>query len=107
MPVFEVGDRVRVSAATPPGHVRTPMYVRGRTGTIVRDFGRFRNPERLAYGMSGLPALSLYQVCFTMEEIWQGDGAYSPADTLTVDLYEHWLEPVDTLASDTDAPAGD
>jgi nitrile hydratase len=96
MGALRIGERVRVSNAEPPGHVRTPHFVRGHTGTIVREFGRFRNPERLAYGMSGLPELTLYQVLFSMQEIWQGEGAYEVGDTLTVDLYEHWLEPCDT-----------
>ena len=92
---FEIGDRVRVSDAYPPGHVRTPVFVRGKTGTIIRNYGAFRNPERLAYGMTGLPRLSLFQVVFTMDEIWGGDGAYAPGDTLAVDIYENWLEPIE------------
>ncbi len=52
---FKVGDRVKVTNASPPGHVRTPTFVRGKTGTIIRHYGAFPNPERLAYGMTGLP----------------------------------------------------
>ena len=92
---FAIGDRVRVSDAHPPGHIRTPIFVRGKVGTIIRHYGAFANPERLAYGMSGLPKLALYQVKFTMDEVWQGDGSYGPADTVTADIYEHWLEPAE------------
>ncbi len=92
MAPFAVGDRVRVAAAFPPGHVRTPLFLRGRSGVIIRHFGAFANPERLAYGMSGRPLLNLYQVKFTMDEVWRGDGAYAPGDTVTADIYEHWLE---------------
>ena len=91
---FSVGDRVRVSKANPPGHIRTPGFLRGCTGTVIRHFGAFPNPERLAYGMSGLPALNLYQVLFTMDEAWQGDGDYGPKDTVAADIYEHWLEAI-------------
>ena len=94
MASFNIGDQVRVAAAFPPGHVRTPAFVRGRSGTIIRHFGAFPNPERLAYGMNGLPKLNLYQVLFTMDEVWQGDGAYAPADTVTADIFEHWLESI-------------
>ena len=41
--------RVRVKAMMPPGHVRAPAYLRGKTGEIERALGPFGNPERLAY----------------------------------------------------------
>ena len=90
---FTAGDRVRVALAFPPGHIRTPLFLRGKTGVIVRDFGAFPNPERLAYGMDGLPALTLYMVKFDMDEVWRGAGTYGPKDTVTADLYETWLTP--------------
>lgn len=93
---FVAGDRVRVSNAFPPGHVRTPTFVRGKTGVVVRHFGAFANPSLLAYGMSGIPKLDLYQVVFDMDEVWSGDGKYSSKDTVTADLYDNWLEPVET-----------
>ena len=80
---FNIGDRVRVARAYPPGHVRTPAFLRGRQGVIVRHFGSFGNPERLAYGMNGRPKLNLYQVLFQMAEVWQGDGEYGPKDSVT------------------------
>ena len=55
MPRFEPGDRVRVLSGERPGHVRTPGYVRGKTGRVESVLGEFRNPESLAYGDSGLP----------------------------------------------------
>ena len=95
MGAFKIGDRVRVSGAQPPGHVRTPQFLRGKTGVIIRHFGAYLNPERLAYGMSGLPKLDLFQVKFDMEQVWSGDGAYSSRDTVTADIYENWLEPTE------------
>ena len=89
---FAIGDRVRVASAFPPGHVRAPVFLRGRRGIIIRHFGEFANPERLAYGMSGLPPLNLYQVKFAMDEVWGGDGSYAADDTVTADIYENWLE---------------
>lgn len=90
---FAAGDRVRVRDAWPPGHVRTPHYVRGRTGLIESVAGSFANPEELAYGRSGEPARPLYRVRFTQAELWP-DYAGPPADTTVVDLYEHWLQPL-------------
>lgn len=90
---FGVGDRVRVAYAFPPGHVRAPQFIRGKEGTIMRHFGAFPNPERLAYGMSGRPALDLFQVRFSMDTVWDGEGVYAAGDTVTADVYENWLEP--------------
>ncbi len=85
-------ERVRVKTIMPPGHVRTPAYLRGKTGVIERALGRFANPEQLAYG---LPAETqpLYRVRFTMAELW-GARAEHPTDTLDAELYGHWLEQV-------------
>lgn len=84
-------ERVRVRTLMPPGHVRTPAYLRGRTGVVERRLGPFENPEDLAYGRPP-QKLTLLQVRFTMAEIW-GDAAERPCDTLDAEIYEHWLEP--------------
>jgi nitrile hydratase subunit beta len=91
---YTIGETVRVAQGLPPGHVRTPLFLRGRTGEIIRHFGDFPNPERLAYGLSGLPKLHLYQVLFTMDEAWEGNGSYAAGDTIAADIYETWLEPL-------------
>jgi nitrile hydratase subunit beta len=88
---FSVGQTVRVRAAWPPGHVRTPHYLRGRSGVVESIAGRFANPEELAYGRDGLPVRALYRVRFRQSELWP-DYAGQAADTAVVDLYEHWLE---------------
>ena len=89
---FRRGDRVRVKADERPGHLRTPVYVRGKLGWIERVHGAFRNPEKLAYGGDGLPREALYMVGFEQTDLWQ-PYAESSADCLYVDIYEHWLEP--------------
>ena len=44
------GDRVRVREDFPPGHIRTPVYIRGKEGVVTKSFGAFPNPEQLAIG---------------------------------------------------------
>jgi hypothetical protein len=88
---FQPGDRVHVRFAEPPGHIRTPHYIRGKTGVIERYYGDFPNPEELAYGKDGLPRRPLYLVGFRQGDVWQSYPA--PADKVYLDLYEHWLEP--------------
>jgi hypothetical protein len=87
-----VGARVRVRAAFPPGHVRTPFYTRGKVGEIVALAGHYADPEELAYGRPGTPAKALWRVRFPMGELWGETEA--AGDDLVADLYEHWLEPV-------------
>jgi nitrile hydratase len=91
-PSFNVGEKVRVRSAYPLGHVRTPSYVRGKTGVVERILGPFRNPEELAYGRSGEPAQPLYRVRFLQCEVWPGYGG-TATDTVDVEIYQHWLEP--------------
>ena len=88
---FSPGERVRVLRASPPGHVRTPYYVRGLTGEIERLCGSFPNPEELAQMRSGLPAQPLYRVRFRQRDIWP-DYRGRPDDVLEVEIFQHWLE---------------
>lgn len=90
---FEPGDVVRVKNVHPPGHRRTPRYIRGHRGVIERYCGQFPNPEELAHGFSGLPKRRLYRVAFLQRELWP-DYRGADADRVVVDVYEHWLEPV-------------
>ncbi len=89
---FAPGDKVRVRRTHPPGHIRTPYYVRGKTGVVERICGRFRNPEELAYARDGEPALPLYRVHFDQGGLWP-DYAGRAGDSIEVEIYEHWLEP--------------
>lgn len=88
---FKPGDPVRVRFAAPPGHVRTPFFIRGQAGVVTEIMGAYRNPEELAYGRPGNPKIPLYRVRFRQTEIWTDyDGP--AADSTVVDIYEHWLE---------------
>lgn len=87
---FDIGDKVKVRIAFPPGHVRTPHYIRGHAGVIESIAGNFANPEELAYGRPGLPKEALYRVRFQQTELWP-DYAGPDMDTTVVDVFEHWL----------------
>jgi len=94
---FSPGDAVRVKDDWPEAgsrrvHIRTPHFVRGQDGVVERLLGSYPNPEELAFGKPGLPEQPLYQVRFGQHVLFpDGDGA--AGDTLTADIYEHWLEP--------------
>ncbi len=89
---YEPGDRVRVLPAEKPGHVRTPGYLKGKSGWVEAVIGPFPSPEDLAYGLSGLPERTLYKVGFNQADLWE-DYEGSAGDCLYADVYEHWLEP--------------
>ena len=88
---FGRGDRVKVLKAFPQGHVRTPYYIRGCTGTVERICGAFPNPEELAQMRDGLPKLPLYRVRFRQKEVWP-DYRGNEDDVLEVEIFQHWLE---------------
>ena len=79
---FAAGDDVVVSSREHSGHHRTPGYLKGRRGTVLRVYARFRNPETRAYAGDGLPEQQLYLVRFGLD-----DG-----DCVLADVFEHWLE---------------
>jgi nitrile hydratase len=86
------GDLVRVREDFPVGHIRTPLYVRGKIGRVTKYFGEFGNPELLAYRLEG-PKQSLYEVRFNQSDLWD-DYSGSQSDSIDIDLYRHWLEKI-------------
>lgn len=88
---YRIGQRVRVAARLHEGHHRTPGYVKGKTGKVVRVHGSFTNPESRAYGEDGLPKQPLYLVRFPQRDVWP-DYRSNANDRVYIDLFEHWLE---------------
>jgi len=89
---FAPGQKIRVKLDWPetrgPCHIRTPHYLRGRTGTIERHLGRYANPEDLAFARPAA-VLNLYHVRFDQPAIW---GTGQPGDEIVVEIFETWLE---------------
>lgn len=88
MTTLAPGDRVRVLDVFAPGHVRTPHYVRGKSGVVMRFVGNFDNPEELGWGRQG-DSRRLYRIRFVATELFP-DAARR--DEVDVDVFEHWLE---------------
>ena len=90
--MYAAGTAVRVKDDWPetrgPVHIRTPHYVRGQRGTVVRHLGDFPNPEDLAFARPA-EKRSLYHVAFPMDALWTG---HKTPDELLIEIYEHWLE---------------
>ena len=86
------GSKVRVRLDWPeargPAHIRTPHYVRGQEGIVVRHLGEFRNPEDIAFARPAA-LLPLYHVQFDPHRLWP-DGV--SADSVLIEIYGSWLE---------------
>ncbi len=91
-PRFQPGDPVRVRFADPPGHIRTPWYIRGHSGVIERLCGTYGNPEELAFNRPGTPRQPLYRVRFRQSQVWP-DYRGPAGDTIDIEIFQHWLEP--------------
>jgi hypothetical protein len=80
---FLENDRVRVKIENPGSpNLRTPSYVRGKTGTITGSYGEvvdseFDHDHRVSWG-------PLYTVVF---DLWG-----EPRTRIFVDLHESWLD---------------
>jgi nitrile hydratase len=87
-PAFAVGDTVTARAEEPAPHTRLPSYVRGRTGTVVALRPAQVFPDTAAQ-FTGENPQHVYEVRFDSRELW---GADAEPGSVTVDLYESYLE---------------
>ena len=89
---FRIGEKVCILDLNKSGHVRTPFYIRHKTGKVIQYCGTFLNPEDLAVGRTSGPAVECYRVRFLQKDIWSGYSG-APKDTLVIEVYEHWMRP--------------
>src|SRR5215469_5895457 len=89
-PRFKTGDRVKVRSIHPPGHTRSPRYVRGKTGVVRRVHGIYVFPDTNAH-RAGEKRQHVYLVEFSAHELWGRDHR----ERVMIDLWEDYLEPVD------------
>jgi nitrile hydratase len=69
------------------------MYVREKVGIVERFCGDFENPEDRAYGRVGRPRIPLYRVRLMQRDLWP-DYEGPDQDSLVLEIYQHWLQPV-------------
>jgi len=88
---FAAGQNVRARNIHPAGHTRLPRYVRGRLGTVERNRGVQAFPDTDVYNRGQNPQ-HVYSIRFAARELW-GEAA-SSRDSVYLDLWEDYLEPV-------------
>ena len=86
---FAIGQKVRVKIMNATTHTRAPRYVRGHTGEVVKIHGAHVFPDSNAKGLGENPQW-LYTLRFTAKELW----GHSSNDSVMLDLWEPYLEPV-------------
>jgi nitrile hydratase subunit beta len=87
---FQVGQRVRARNMHPAGHTRLPRYVRGKSGTILRDHGVFVFPDTNAHFLGEKPQ-HVYSVRFRARDLWGAQAGEK--DSVYLDLWDDYLEP--------------
>ena len=88
-PRFMVGGRVITAPHAPSKrHTRLPEYAMGKTGTVILAHGNHVLPDSNAH-FNGEAPEPLYTVEFTAAELWQTKHD----DTVTLDLWQSYLEP--------------
>lgn len=88
-PRFAVGDRVVARKEHPPGHTRSPRYVRGVEGEVVDYRGAHPFADAAARGEDRPEPL--YNVRFDATDVW--GAAHTDADAVHLDMWEPYLRP--------------
>jgi nitrile hydratase len=91
-PRFAVGEAVRTTTNSSPGHTRLPRYARGRRGEVIMHHGAHVFPDSNAHFRGEAPQ-HLYTVRFSARELWGPQAA--PRDSVRLDLWESYLDPAE------------
>jgi nitrile hydratase len=86
---FAVGDRVRVKAIYPGGHIRAPRFCRGKPGIVLRVAPTFTFPDTSAHGGPRRKEHT-YHVEFASGDLW--DEPEQDNNSVIVDLWDSYLE---------------
>ncbi len=86
---FNVGDRVRVTLVSVPGHMRLPGYIRGKVGVVVGESPAYPFPDGHAHGVPSEDEPT-YDVRFHSADLWPGSA--EPA-LVHVGVFQSYLEP--------------
>lgn len=110
---FQVGDKIQIKTEKTRTrwrrpHLRTPGYVFGLEGKIVKVLGEFADPFLLAFRGEG-PKQTLYSVEIPLKNIKDSitgnaageDGGEN--DSVLLDIYGSWIEPCQENTKDTEA----
>lgn len=94
-PIFNVGDRVKISHRFPIGHYRVPEYVRGKSGMVEAIIKPAAiNNEEEGFGRNAGTKRHYYRITIPLTHLWEGYTG-SPNDELHIEIFETWLERIE------------
>lgn len=68
---FKEGEIISVIRKFPIVHYRTPTYVRGKQGIIIKNLGKYIPPETEAFGKNAGNKMWHYMVRFLQKDLWR------------------------------------
>lgn len=89
---FSVNDTVVVKKESAKGHTRSPSYVHGVAGTVVKLHGAHIYADEHAKSGTKIPE-HLYSIRFEAQQLW-GESA-EPNSSVYVDLFEPYLHSLE------------
>lgn len=94
VPIYKVGDRVKIGLHFPIGHYRVPTYIRGKSGLVeaIIEPAAINNEEE-GFGRDAGLKRHYYRIVIPLAELWEGYIG-SSRDELHIDVFENWLEKV-------------
>jgi hypothetical protein len=90
---YKAGEVVKIPLRFPIGHYRVPMYMRDKQVKIIKNLGRYINPEQEAFGKNAGDKLWYYLVTIPQKELWS-DYKGPETDQLNIEVFEPWLENI-------------
>jgi len=90
---FKTGDKITIVEKFPIGHYRTPTYIRGKEGIIVKNLGKYISPEKEAFGQNAGDKLWYYMISFLQKDLWENYSGQE-TDILEIEVFENWLQPL-------------
>ena len=92
LPIFGIGDRIRIASKAPIGHYRVPNYLRGKSAVIESIIARSAlDNEAEGFGHNAGLKRHYYRIAVAMTAVWASYEG-SPRDGLRVEVFEGWLE---------------
>ena len=92
LPLFDVGERVRIDDREPIGHYRVPLYLRGKSARVESVIEPVLvDNEAEGFGRNAGSRLHYYRLALLLKDLWPHYAGHE-RDELRVEVVESWLK---------------